>query len=90
VDAPAGTVTLRYFAWVREKVGRSEEQVSLPSGIDTIAALIGWLRTRGPEYEAAFLNASVIRTAVDHVHAPVTAPVAGAKEIGFFPPVTGG
>ena len=86
----AHTVTLRYFAWVREKTGRGEERVTLPDSVTTIAALIVWLKARGPEYEAAFASAGVIRAAIDHVHVPPTAAIAGAKEIAFFPPVTGG
>ena len=86
----AHTVTLRYFAWVREKTGRGEERVTVPDSVTTVAALVVWLKTRGPEYEAAFANAGVIRAAIDHVHVQPTAMIAGAKEIAFFPPVTGG
>ncbi len=91
--APAkavATVKLRYFAWVREKVGRSEEAVSLPEGVETIADLVGWLKTRGPEYEEAFRRAEVVRAAIDQIHVKPTAALADAREIAFFPPVTGG
>ena len=84
------TITLRYFAWLRERVGRSEETLDVPPGIRTVAELIHWLRNRGPEYESAFERADVIRAAVDHTHVRQEAPIAGAREIGFFPPVTGG
>ena len=84
------TLTLRYFAWVREKVGRVEEQVSVPAGVTTVAELIAWLKTRGVEYEAAFARAEVIRAAIDHKHVKPAATLAGAREIAFFPPVTGG
>ncbi len=84
------TVTLRYFAWLRERVGRSEEVLDVPSGVKTVADLILWLKDRGPEYAAAFERADVIRAAVDHTHVRQEAPIAGAREIGFFPPVTGG
>ncbi len=84
------TVTLRYFAWLRERVGRSEEVLDVPSGVTTVADLILWLKDRGPEYAAAFERAHVIRAAVDHTHVRQEAPIAGAREIGFFPPVTGG
>ena len=85
-----GQVTLRYFAWVREKVGRADETVVLPPAVTTIAELMAWQQTRGPEYALAFERASVIRAAVDHAHVKATAPLAGAREIAFFPPVTGG
>jgi len=84
------TVTLRYFAWVREKVGRGEEQVSLPDSVATVADLTAWLKSRGPEYAAAFERDTVIRTAIDQNHAKPGAAIAGAREIAFFPPVTGG
>jgi molybdopterin synthase sulfur carrier subunit len=83
-------VTLRYFAWVREKAGRAEEQVVVPEGIETVGDLIDWLRSRGPELAEAFARSEVIRTAIDHQHVKANATIAGAREIAFFPPVTGG
>lgn len=83
-------VTLRYFAWVREKVGRAEESVTLPAGIATIAELMAWLQTRGPDYASAFERAAVIRAAIDRTHVKPSASLSGAREIAFFPPVTGG
>ena len=84
------SVTLRYFAWVREKAGRAEESVELPEEAATVADVIRWLKTRGPEYAAAFERDAVIRAAIDQTHVKHTAPVRGAREIAFFPPVTGG
>ena len=84
------TIKLLYFAWVREKMGRAEETVSVPEGIATVADLVGWLRTQGPEYEAAFARPEVVRAAIDQTHVKPAAAVAGAREIAFFPPVTGG
>jgi molybdopterin synthase sulfur carrier subunit len=81
---------LLYFAWVRERVGRPEEEVELPAGIGTVAELVGWLRSRGPEFEAAFARPAVVRAAVDRVHARPDTPLGGAREIAFFPPMTGG
>jgi sulfur-carrier protein len=83
-------VQLRYFAWVRERIGRSDEIVALPPAIATVAELVAWLRTRGPEYDHAFDKPEVIRAAIDQVHVKPTAAVKGAREIAFFPPVTGG
>ena len=84
------TVTLRYFAWVREKLGLAEERVQLPAGVQTIAELMAWLQTRGPEYARAFERADVIRAAIDQTHVKANASLANASEIAFFPPVTGG
>lgn len=83
-------VTLRYFAWVREKVGRAEEQVTLPETVSTVAELIDWLKARDETYAAAFARSEVIRTAIDQAHARPDASVREAREIAFFPPVTGG
>lgn len=83
-------ITLRYFAWVREKAGVAEERVVLPDGVVTVADLVAWLKTRGPEFAEAFARDAVIRAAIDHKHVKPAAAVAGAREIAFFPPVTGG
>ncbi len=84
------TVKLLYFAWVREKVGRAEETVELPAGLETVADLVGWVKERGPEYAAAFERSDVIRAAIDQKHVRSSASIRGAREIAFFPPVTGG
>jgi sulfur-carrier protein len=83
-------VKLVYFAWVRERIGLPEEEVELPPGIATVADLVGWLKARGEEYDYAFENEGVVRAAIDKVHARPDAPLAGAREIAFFPPMTGG
>jgi molybdopterin synthase sulfur carrier subunit len=84
------SVTLRYFAWVREKAGLAEERVDLPPDAATVGDVIAWLKTRGPEYAEAFARAEVIRAAIDQTHVKHNAPVESAREIAFFPPVTGG
>jgi len=84
------SIKLRYFAWVREKTGRAEEEIVLPGSIATVAELITWLKARGPEFEEAFRRPNVVRAAIDHTHAKPEASVVGAREIAFFPPVTGG
>jgi molybdopterin synthase sulfur carrier subunit len=84
------TVKLCYFAWVRERIGKGEETVELPGGISTVADLVTWLKSRGPEYAAAFARADVVRAAIDRAHVKPSAAIAGAREIAFFPPVTGG
>jgi molybdopterin synthase sulfur carrier subunit len=84
------TVKLLYFAWVREKVGRAEEIVDLPAGLNTVADLVVWLKGRGPEYAEAFGRPGVVRAAIDKRHVQPASPIAGAREIALFPPVTGG
>ena len=79
-----------YFAWVKEKVGVAEEEIEPPAGVVTIAELIDWLKARGPEFADAFAKSEVIRAAIDRIHVRHDAKIAGAREIAFFPPVTGG
>jgi molybdopterin synthase sulfur carrier subunit len=79
-----------YFAWVRQKAGLSEETVDLPPEIKTLLDLVHWLKSRGPEYEAAFAEIKSVRAAIDQAHAELSASIEGAREIAFFPPVTGG
>ncbi len=79
-----------YFAWLRERLNKTEEDVDLPPSVQTIGELMDWLKTRGEEYEYAFDNPKVIRAAIDKNHVRAEAKIAGASEIAFFPPMTGG
>ena len=81
---------LVYFAWVRERIGKPEEEVEVPGEVATVADLVGWLQGRGEEYAYAFENAQVVRAALDRKHVAPQAPLAGAREVAFFPPMTGG
>ena len=81
---------LRYFAWVRERIGKPEEELELPASVVTIAELMNWLSRRGEEYAHAFEDPKVIRAAIDQAHVKADATIAGAREIAFFPPMTGG
>ena len=80
----------KYFAWVRERIGRMEEEIEVPPGVTTVGELIDWLKRRGPEYEHALTEPSVIRVALDRVHAERGKPIAGTHEVALFPPMTGG
>lgn len=79
-----------YFAWVRERVGKAEETVEPPANVRTVSDLMQWLVARGEEYANAFASPRVIRAAIDHTHVKPDATIAGAREIAFFPPMTGG
>ena len=81
---------LLYFAWVKEKAGIAADEVEPPQAVATVSDLIAWLKTRGPEFENAFARSEVIRAAIDKSHVRHNARIAGAREIAFFPPVTGG
>ena len=84
------SVTLRYFAWVRERIGKTDETVEPPAEVTTVAQLVAWLSGRGEEYAYAFENPKVIRAAIDRTHVRPDASLKGAAEIAFFPPMTGG
>jgi len=83
-------VTLLYFAWVRQKTGRSEETLALPDGVKTVADLIAHLQARGSGYADAFVDPSRLRAAVNQVHAGFETALREDDEVAFFPPVTGG
>jgi molybdopterin synthase sulfur carrier subunit len=84
------SVKILYFAWLREKVGKAEEVLDLPTSVETVADLVTWLKQRGPEYADAFARPGVVRAALDQRHVQPGASLRGAREIAFFPPVTGG
>ena len=81
---------LVYFAWVRERIGKTDEELTLPPEVKTVADLARWLAGRGEEYAYAFENPAVVRAAIDRKHVKPDTAIAGASEIAFFPPMTGG
>ena len=81
---------LVYFAWVRERIGKPQEEVEPPSGVETVADLLRWLRSRGEEYEHALQHPDVIRVAIDQEHVDHHEKIGAAREIALFPPMTGG
>jgi molybdopterin synthase sulfur carrier subunit len=81
---------VRYFAWVRERVGQAEEEIDLPSDVESVADLIRFLSQRDEGYAAAFAEPTVIRAAIDREHVEHDTPIGSAREIAFFPPMTGG
>jgi molybdopterin synthase sulfur carrier subunit len=83
-------ITVLYFAWLRERAGRSEEVVVLPAGVGTVGELIGWLAERSPGHASAFANRRAVRCAVNQEFAEAETRVGPGDEVAFFPPVTGG
>jgi sulfur-carrier protein len=79
-----------YFAWLRERIGLGEEEIDPPAEVATVGELMSWLATRGDDYAHAFENPRVVRAALNQMHVKPSAPIAGAREIAFFPPMTGG
>lgn len=81
---------IRYFAWVREKVGVEEERIELPASVVTVADLIAHLKSLDDNHAAAFEEEDAIRVALDQMHVEADAALDGAREAAFFPPMTGG
>ncbi|MGF1625953.1 MAG: molybdopterin converting factor subunit 1 [Alphaproteobacteria bacterium] len=81
---------LLYFAWLRQKLGRGEEEVEVPSDVTDVAGLVAWLQGRSAAHAAALGRMDVIRVAVNQEFAALDTPVAAGDEVAFFPPVTGG
>jgi molybdopterin synthase sulfur carrier subunit len=81
---------VKYFAWVRERVGKAEETIEPPASVQTVAELMAWLARQSEGYAHAFETPRVIRAAIDHAHVKPETAIAGAREIAFFPPMTGG
>ena len=78
-----------YFAWLREKTAISSEEVD-GAGLATVSDLVEVLKARGDRHAAAFEDVSAVRVAVDQKVVEFDAPLAGATEVAFFPPMTGG
>lgn len=82
--------TVLYFAWLREHIGLSSETLLLEPDVITLADLAQHLAARGGGYAQAFANTAKVRAALDQVMVPLDTPIGNAREIAFFPPVTGG
>lgn len=83
-------VTMRYFAWVRERIGTGSEILNLPDDVTTVGALLAWLRRQGEGYEYALSDQAAIRVALDQMHTDHDAQLGTPSEIALFPPMTGG
>lgn len=82
------TLDVLYFAWLRERIGLARERVETQA--ETVADLVTELSAREPRYAAAFADLSALRVAVDQDLSEFAAPLAGVREVAFFPPMTGG
>lgn len=79
-----------YFAWVKDRMGKSQESLPLPQGVTTVATLAAWLRTRDAQGTQAFIDPASVRAAVNQDFAPPETSIQDGDEVAFFPPVTGG
>jgi molybdopterin synthase sulfur carrier subunit len=83
-------VSMLYFAWVREAVGQGSERVDPPATVVTVSDLLDWLAEDSEAHAAAFAERDRLRAAIDQGFVALDAPIAGAREVAIFPPVTGG
>jgi molybdopterin synthase sulfur carrier subunit len=83
-------MNILYFAWLRERVGLAHEELDPPGEVQTVRDLMAWLGLRSAGHALAFADGHVVRCAVDQEFAALDVQILGAKEIAFFPPVTGG
>ena len=81
---------IRYFAWLRARLGIDEETVDPPDNVKTVEQLITWLRSRGPQFSEVLSDDRVIKVAINQTFARSGDPVAAGDEVALFPPVTGG
>jgi sulfur-carrier protein len=81
---------LLYFAWLRQRTGKGEEDLSPPASVTTVAELVEWLKSQGPGYARAFSEMKSVRVAVNQDYVPFTHKINSGDEVAFFPPVTGG
>ena len=83
-------LTVRFFAGLKEQLGRDVEEIDVPAGIGTVAALRGHLMQRGGDWQAAFAEKKLVRAAINQEMAQPAAAIKAGDEVAFFPPVTGG
>jgi len=81
---------VRFFASLKEQLGRDAEELELPAGVATVAALRTHLMKRGGEWQTAFAEKKLVRAAVNQEMAQPAAKIKAGDEVAFFPPVTGG
>jgi len=81
---------ITYLAWLRDKVGKDQETVSLPAEVTDVSMLINWLSGRGAQYRDAFEFSEVVKVAVNNAYVHNDHPVKDDDEVIFFPPIAGG
>jgi len=90
ISADSAPLRILYFAWLRERVGTSEETLTPPAGVATVADLLAWIPSVDERHGRAFAQSALLRCAVNQTFARPDTPIHPGDEIAFFPPVTGG
>tara|TARA_Y100001980_G_C14222154_1_gene77739 strand:- start:71 stop:322 length:252 start_codon:yes stop_codon:yes gene_type:complete len=83
-------MVIKYFSWIKEHIGKSEEQITIPSDITNVDQLINYLNEKDTKYNLLFEKKELIKIAVNKTYSSFDAKVNNSDEIAFFPPVTGG
>ena len=83
-------MVIKYFSWIKEHIGKSEEQITIPSDIINVDQLINYLNERDTKYNLLFEKKELIKIAVNKTYSSFDTKVSNSDEIAFFPPVTGG
>ena len=81
---------VKYFSWIKEHIGKSEEQIDLPSNITNVNQLINYLNEIDEKYNIIFEKKELIKIAVNKTYSSFETNITNSDEIAFFPPVTGG
>lgn len=81
-------IDILYFAWLRERIGTNRER--LVTSAATVSDLVAELEARSEGHALAFADKTSLRVAVDQELTDFSAPLAGVREVAFFPPMTGG
>ena len=81
---------IKYFSWIKEHIGKSEENLDLPVDVTTINELIDYLNNLNGQYKIAFAKRDLIKIAVNKTYSSVNTKISQNDEVAFFPPVTGG
>ena len=83
-------MVVKYFSWIKEHIGQSEEQIDLPSNITNVNQLINYLNEIDEKYNIIFEKKELIKIAVNKTYSSFDTNISNNDEIAFFPPVTGG
>ena len=83
-------MVIKYFSWIKEHIGKSEEQIDLPNHITNVNQLINYLNEIDKKYYIIFEKKELIKIAVNKTYSSFDDKISNSDEIAFFPPVTGG
>ncbi|MDC6453066.1 molybdopterin converting factor subunit 1 [Alphaproteobacteria bacterium] len=83
-------MVIKYFSWIKEHIGKSEERIDLPVNVSTIEELMLYLENLNDKYKLAFKKKDLIKIAINKSYSSIDDKISNNDEIAFFPPVTGG